>query len=274
MTRFPERHATIDQVVEACELYWLLNRVPRGQVDEMTLELRDHLNAAVADDKSIADVVGANLEAFAAAWQEAYQRPNAAGDALRTVGIGLACAPVAILTFQHLAHRAWAFPVSWLDLVWVLVVALVPLAVLQPGVLVAALHSRSLRLLAWLLITLTVVVPALLSLLWPQPQFLWTWPLTLVIVLGASLLTVAFLQRDPTRRRPAPVKPGARLTWWQTLLGLGAASAISLLLWFSAGTAVWNAITATLVAASLYSLWFTLLGHLVWAGPPAHSDHT
>lgn len=268
MIPFAERQSTINQVIEACEVYWLLNRLPRATVNEMGRELRDHLNAAVDDGKLITDVVSTDLEAFAASWQEAYPRPKPAMDVLGTVAIALANGLVGILTFQHLVNRAWTFPVSWMEILLVMVIAVIPLVVIQPGVLLKEMRSWPLQMLAWSLMMLAVVVPALLSRLRPQPLFLWDWPLTAGVVMVASVLTVALLRIDPSGPRRSLAQDASSGAQWRTLFGLSVASVIGLLLWSVTETAGWQLLTAVVGALSLYGFWAAVLHVIVRVSLP------
>ncbi|NOK58769.1 MAG: hypothetical protein GFH27_549301n204 [Chloroflexi bacterium AL-W] len=57
--------STVNEVVEACTLFWIGREIPRSTVDDMSNELRDHLYAAVQDGKSVTDVTGHDLQTFA-----------------------------------------------------------------------------------------------------------------------------------------------------------------------------------------------------------------
>ena len=59
-----------------CERYWLEAGVARPAAAEMRQELEAHLHAAIADGRTIADVVGTDRGAFAEAWA-AEQRTGA-----------------------------------------------------------------------------------------------------------------------------------------------------------------------------------------------------
>lgn len=51
-----------------CERYWREAGVPGRTATEMRLELQAHLEAAIADGRGVADVVGPDLGSFAEAW--------------------------------------------------------------------------------------------------------------------------------------------------------------------------------------------------------------
>lgn len=60
-------------LVAECERYWQAAGIPPAAVAEMSLELRQHLEAAVADGRSVESVVGDDPTAFAAAWAAEYR---------------------------------------------------------------------------------------------------------------------------------------------------------------------------------------------------------
>jgi membrane protein implicated in regulation of membrane protease activity len=64
---------TRDEIIVACEEYWLATRVPPGVVAEMRTELASHLDEATAAGKKPRRVVGRDLTAFAEAWASEYR---------------------------------------------------------------------------------------------------------------------------------------------------------------------------------------------------------
>lgn len=65
----------VERLVEDCVRYWSETGVPRKEVEEMRLELSQHLAAAVADGREPATVVGPSVAEFAAAWADARRPP-------------------------------------------------------------------------------------------------------------------------------------------------------------------------------------------------------
>lgn len=66
---------TSDQVVDRCRTYWLGSGVDNDMASDMAIELRSHLQEAMAAGKTIESVVGADLETFAEEWASAYRGP-------------------------------------------------------------------------------------------------------------------------------------------------------------------------------------------------------
>ena len=56
------------RLIADCEKYWRSTGVPRRYVASMRNELRQHLDEALAEGRSIDDVVGSNPAAFAESW--------------------------------------------------------------------------------------------------------------------------------------------------------------------------------------------------------------
>lgn len=67
---------TTDQVVEQCRSYWLGSGVAADAAQEMSAELRSHLNDATSAGKSVEAVTGSDVDAFAEAWAEASRDPK------------------------------------------------------------------------------------------------------------------------------------------------------------------------------------------------------
>ena len=63
---------TSDQVVDRCRTYWLGSGVDSDAASDMAIELRSHLQDAMAEGKTIESVVGSDLKAFAGDWASAY----------------------------------------------------------------------------------------------------------------------------------------------------------------------------------------------------------
>lgn len=70
---------TADQVIDRCRSYWLRSGVDPEGADDMTTELRSHLQEAVAAGKDLETVTGSDIEAFAEEWASEYRGPDAGG---------------------------------------------------------------------------------------------------------------------------------------------------------------------------------------------------
>ncbi len=71
---------TADQVAEHCRSTWLVSGITSQNADEMTRELRSHLQEASAAGKSLDIVVGDDIESFANEWAAAFQGPQRMAD--------------------------------------------------------------------------------------------------------------------------------------------------------------------------------------------------
>jgi membrane protein implicated in regulation of membrane protease activity len=72
---------TIDQVVDRCRTYWRQSGVSSGAAEEMTSELRSHLEDASKAGKGIETVTGPDIEGFAEEWASASRGQTSAGTA-------------------------------------------------------------------------------------------------------------------------------------------------------------------------------------------------
>lgn len=67
---------TADQVADRCRSTWLTSGISAESADEMTNELRSHLEQASVAGKSIDTVVGADIDAFAREWAAESKGPQ------------------------------------------------------------------------------------------------------------------------------------------------------------------------------------------------------
>jgi len=71
--------AEIARLVTDCTRYWKETGVPKKAIDEMHVELTEHLTQAVSEGRDARTVVGPNVADFAEAWASEYrQRPAGA----------------------------------------------------------------------------------------------------------------------------------------------------------------------------------------------------
>ena len=66
---------TADQIIDRCRSYWLNSGVDPQAADDMTNELRSHLQEAVAAGKNLETVTGSDIEEFAEEWASEYRGP-------------------------------------------------------------------------------------------------------------------------------------------------------------------------------------------------------
>lgn len=69
---------TSEQVVDRCRAYWLGSGVDSDTASDMAIELRSHIQEAMAESKTVESVVGGDLESFADDWASAYRGPRPA----------------------------------------------------------------------------------------------------------------------------------------------------------------------------------------------------
>lgn len=103
----------IKDVQAQCEIHWLVNRIPQDRAEEMGDELGQHLEEAVRDGKSVEDVVGPDVYAFAESWAEEDRPESTAKDRaveyVSALSFGIAYAAVAF----HLLSWEWFLSVHW-----------------------------------------------------------------------------------------------------------------------------------------------------------------
>jgi membrane protein implicated in regulation of membrane protease activity len=68
---------TTDQVIDQCLSSWISSGIDATSADEMTAELRSHLEEATAAGKPLETVIGRDIDAFAQEWASAFQGPQA-----------------------------------------------------------------------------------------------------------------------------------------------------------------------------------------------------
>ena len=68
---------TTNQVIDQCLSSWISSGIDATSADEMTAELRSHLQEATAAGKPLETVTGSDIEAFAHEWASAFMGPQA-----------------------------------------------------------------------------------------------------------------------------------------------------------------------------------------------------
>ncbi len=63
---------TSEQIVDRCRTYWVGSGIDSNTASDMAIELRSHLQDAIAEGKGPGTVVGDDLEAFAEEWAVAF----------------------------------------------------------------------------------------------------------------------------------------------------------------------------------------------------------
>jgi DNA-binding ferritin-like protein (Dps family) len=207
---YNDRPDTVKEVVESCQAYWVLSGLPRQRVNEMKLELEQHLREALADGKTVEVVVGADVNAFAAAWMKEVRTSKTLGEHILDWSFLLLLAAMVVLPWQHLVFRTTSFPVYWGTLAAIGLIILGTRVLLKPGLLSGALFrspQQWRKILAisifWVFITAISVFIWFHMLSGRQPVlFYWPWPATVVLVLLAGIVSWIAFRRDPTRPLP------------------------------------------------------------------------
>ncbi|MEM8534690.1 MAG: hypothetical protein AAGF95_27860 [Chloroflexota bacterium] len=197
---------TVDKVVEACTLFWIGRNIPRATVNDMSGELRDHLYAATQDGKSITDVTGTDIQAFAAEWGQPYvQTPTLQNRVVSWMAQSMSLA-LGIACFRHLYEASLVLSIYLSDIIVLLILLLVPFPIRmitdwapplrqkwwQHTEIVAALITMgTIGLLAG-----STFVAQQIAL---QPLFTWPWWLTVATLGIASLLVALTMYYDKTR---------------------------------------------------------------------------
>jgi len=126
----------VEELLGGCYTYWLNHHVELSQVEMMVVELNQHLQSALHDGKTIAEVVGPDPEAFAREWARETQTPLSTGTRIINALYRCFIAFAIILLPQHVARGAlhFDFPLSWdLLVLSVLVLGFICLAISGKG---------------------------------------------------------------------------------------------------------------------------------------------
>jgi hypothetical protein len=196
----------IPEILEECFVYWLLRKVPRTSAEGMRDELEQHLREAVADGKTVGDVVGTDLRAFAESWARELRQPSPILYRLFGVGSTFLFSLFILTAMRHLLDWRANFPLTWTMLVS---------AALLTGLIYFCLRS-ALAFMSprrpwkswhyWLvilgfggLIGFEVFV-RLMQFDQQQAFFIWHWPMTLALALVSVILIFIRSKNDLTRQ--------------------------------------------------------------------------
>jgi membrane protein implicated in regulation of membrane protease activity len=128
-TRVSER-LSINQIISACERYWLETKVPRSVSAAMKLELESHLHEAAAAGKDPAAVVGTDLASFAESWASEFRSPAAteawqriqrreSQTRSRLIGAGLTAVGLATITIGFMTKEEAVEDIEFWLWLWV-----------------------------------------------------------------------------------------------------------------------------------------------------------
>jgi len=194
-----EAQQQITDLVNACTGYWELRGIPLQRRKEMQLELEQHIEQAVRDGKSLKAVVGPNALVFAESWarETPHQFPRGGTVVLRWLVFDwLAYALLFLLIialFEHLILRSPSFSLILAHVVAFAFIGVYTLLQAWSGFLSPRVVSREYRLRVAFGVYggISLLVIFLLSLThfpWNLVLFRWDWPVTLLLMLGASVL--------------------------------------------------------------------------------------
>ena len=182
----------IADLVEACAGYWLLRGITREQINEMQLELEQHLQQAIHDGKSLEAVLGPNPAAFAEAWAREMRPRFWRGGAVVLHGLVYALSVVGTtaLLSQLLAHSP-VFTFTLFAAYLLTGSGLLALLLQLGGFLaprISTRHAREALLLAGVMLAVLVLRVAGLQVNWSMALFSWSWPMTIVLLALAVFL--------------------------------------------------------------------------------------
>ena len=206
----------IADLVEACAGYWLLRGITCEQINEMRLELEQHLQQAVSDGKSLEAVLGSNPLAFAEAWAREMRPRFWRGGAvvLHRLVYALSVLGTTALVSQLLAHSP-AFTLT-LFAAFLLTGSGLLALLLQLGGFLAPLirtrHGREALLLAGVVLAVLVLRLAGLKVNWSLALLSWSWPVTIVLLVLAAFLFSLDCWRTFNREQPSTASAS-----WPTL---------------------------------------------------------
>src|SRR5258708_22525565 len=206
----------IADLVEACAGYWLLRGIAREQINEMRLELEQHLQQAVSDGKSLEAVLGPNPLAFAEAWAREMRPRFWRGGAVVLHGLvyALSVLGTTALLSQLLAHSP-AFTFTLFAAFLLTGSGLLALLLQLGGFLAPHISTRAGRealLLAVVVLAVLVLRLTGVKVHWSLALLSWSWPMTIVLLVLAAFLFSLDCRRTLNREQPSTASAS-----WPTL---------------------------------------------------------
>jgi hypothetical protein len=185
----------IADLVEACASYWELRGIARERINEMQLELEQHIQQAVTDGKSLEAVLGPNPLAFAEAWAR-EMRPNfwrGGAVVLRGLVYALSVVSTTALLSQLLAHSP-VFTFTMFAAYLLTGSGLLALLLQLGGFLSPRIRSRAGRealMLAGAVLAVLILRLAGMKVNWSLALLSWSWPVTaLLLALAVGLFSL------------------------------------------------------------------------------------
>lgn len=205
----------ICDLVNACQGYWELRGISPERTREMREELKQHLEQALHDGKSLEAVVGANALDFAESWARETPHQVARGFPVVLRWIILNWLPFALVLLtlialsEHLLRLSPSFTFTFED--GFVSIALIGLYTALQGLIgffTPRIKSRENRILIAFGIyavigVLVTVILRLLKVPLEATLFRWEWPVTLLISVVAAVLLGAKCWLERKSRQPA-----------------------------------------------------------------------
>ena len=102
--KFESVEQEIGMTVDWCVILWGANGIPVERVAEMKGELEDHLREALSDGKTVDEVTGGDVGAFAGVWAIEDWPPMTLGTRVMEWAGMLAMSAIFVSVFGHLWH--------------------------------------------------------------------------------------------------------------------------------------------------------------------------
>ncbi len=101
------------KVLTICRGRWLSSGIPENKVDEMTGELEDHLDEALAKGQSVEDATGRNVFVFAEEWAALEQPRKPVGHEVLEMFAATSAFMFVVVLAAHLWQSSASLPASW-----------------------------------------------------------------------------------------------------------------------------------------------------------------
>jgi len=201
----------ISDLSEACVRYWELRGIAQENRKEMQIELEQHFLQAAMDGKSPETVVGPNPAAFAETWAREMRPYILRGGTSLLPGLVYAlCVVSTTALVQQLLAHAPSFTFTLFAAYLLTSSGLCALLLPLEGFLAVRLRIRAKRTMllgAVLVLVALVLRTAGMRVNWSMEVLSWGWPLTVLLVALAAILSClevwrrASQERTPSGRR-------------------------------------------------------------------------
>ncbi|GCE48621.1 hypothetical protein EI42_06269 [Thermosporothrix hazakensis] len=197
------RRDSLREYLLICCARWHYAGIPKSEVEKLVASLEEHLRREKEQGASLQALVGSDPVAFADNWAETHlPRPSWAWRRNCYVTVFLLGLLFSVL-LDHLLWLSWTFPFSWHQLGSPILAVLIAHLYLLPELgppRTDPSWKRYTRIALALAVFGLLFLPTMLALLpvtIPVTLFLWSWPLTGVLVVGATGLTIWTIRSAP-----------------------------------------------------------------------------